>query len=68
MLFWWFSGKEFAYNAGDIRDVGWISGSGRSPEAGHGIPTNSNILAWRIPWTVELGGLQSTRPQRIGHD
>ena len=27
-----------------------------------------SILAWRIPWTEEPGGLQSTGPQRVGHD
>ena len=30
--------------------------------------THSRILAWRIPWTEEPGGLQSTGLQRIGHD
>ena len=30
--------------------------------------THSSILAWRIPWTKKLGGLQSTGSQRIGHD
>ena len=30
--------------------------------------THSNILAWRIPWTEELGGLQSMGSQRVGHD
>ena len=30
--------------------------------------THSNILAWRIPWTDEPGGLQSMRSQRVGHD
>ena len=28
----------------------------------------SNILAWRIPWTEETGGLQSMGSQRAGHD
>ena len=28
----------------------------------------SSILAWRIPWTVEPGGLQSIELQRVGHD
>ena len=28
--------------------------------------THSSILAWRIPWTKELGVLQSTRSQRVG--
>ena len=30
--------------------------------------TQSNILAWRIPWTEEPGGLQSTGSQTVGHD
>ena len=29
------------------------------------IATHSNILAWRIPWTEEPGGLQSTGSQRV---
>ena len=29
-----------------------------------GMATHSSILAWRIPWTEELGGLQSTGSQR----
>ena len=30
--------------------------------------TQSSILAWRIPWTEELGGLQFTGSHRVGHD
>ena len=30
--------------------------------------THSRILAWKIPWTVEPGGLQSMGLQRVGHD
>ena len=30
--------------------------------------THSSILAWRIPWIEESGGLQSTGSQRVGHD
>ena len=30
--------------------------------------THSSILAWRIPWTVEPGGLQSMGSQRVRHD
>ena len=29
---------------------------------------HSSVLAWRIPWTQEPGGLQSMGPQRAGHD
>ena len=30
--------------------------------------THSSILAWRIPWTEEPGGLQSVESQRVRHD
>ena len=30
--------------------------------------TNSSILAWRIPWIEEPGGLQSMESQKVGHD
>ena len=33
-----------------------------------GMATFSNILAWRIQWTEEPGGLQSMGSQRVGHD
>ena len=40
-------------NAGDVRDVGLILGSGRSPGGGRCNP----ILVWRIPWTEGPDGL-----------
>ena len=58
--------KNLPANAGDIREVGSIPGSGKSPGGGHGNPLN--ILAWRIPWTEEPGGLRSTGSQRVGYD
>ena len=33
-----------------------------------GMATHSNILAWRIPWTEEPGGVQSMELQRVGHN
>ena len=33
-----------------------------------GMATHSSILAWRIPWTEEPGGLQSMGLPRVGHD
>ena len=30
--------------------------------------THSSILAWKIPWMVEPGRLQSMGSQRVGHD
>ena len=57
--------KNLPANAGYGRDMGLIPGSGRSPGRGHGNP--SSILAWRIPWTEEPGGLQSMGSQGAGH-
>ena len=56
-------GKESACNEGDL---GLICGLGRSPGGGH--DNHSSILAWRIPWTEEPGGLQSMGSQRVRHD
>ena len=30
--------------------------------------THSSILAWKVPWTEDPGGLQSMGSQRVGHD
>ena len=40
---------------------------GREDPLEEGMATHSSILAWRIPWTEEPGGLQSTGSQRVGH-
>ena len=53
-------------NAGVIKDVGLIPGLGRSP--GEGMAAHSSILAWRITWTEEPGGLWSMGLQRVGHN
>ena len=53
-------------NAGDTRDTDLIPRSGRSP--GGGRQTHSGILAWRIPWTEEPGGLQFVGSHRVGYD
>ena len=47
-------------------DPGSIPGSGRSSREGNGNPLS--ILAGRIPWTEEPGGLQSLGSQRVRHD
>ena len=41
---------------------------GREDPLEEGMATHSSILAWRIPWTEEPGGLQSTGLQKVGHD
>ena len=33
-----------------------------------GTLTHSTVLAWRIAWTEETGGLQPMGSQRVGHD
>ena len=33
-----------------------------------GMAIHSSILAWKIPWTEETGGLQSVGSQRVGYD
>ena len=53
-------------NAGDIRDVGSIPGSGNSPGGRHG---NTPIfLSGEFPWTEESGRLQSIGLHRVGQD
>ena len=54
--------KNLSANA---RNTSSIPGLGRSPEKE--MATHSGILAWRIPWTEEPGGLQSTELQRVRH-
>ena len=55
-----------AGNAGDVGDPG-----GRSPGMGDPLEeemtTHTSILAWKLPWTEESGGLQSVRLQRVGY-
>ena len=41
---------------------------GREDPLEEGMATHSSILAWRIPWTEESGGLQCLELQRVGHD
>ena len=45
-----------------VRSLGW-----KDPLAKE-MATHSSILAWKIPWTEEPGGLQSMGSQRVGYD
>ena len=36
----------------------WARSLGREDPLGEGMATHSSVLAWRIPWTEEPGGLQ----------
>ena len=53
-------------NLGDIRDVGSIPESGRSPGEGNGNPLQCSCL--ENPWTEKPGRLQSVGSQKDGHD
>ena len=46
----------------------WVQFWGQEDPLEKGMATHSNILAWRILWTEEPGGLQSMRSQRVRHD
>ena len=45
-----------------VRSLGW------EDPLEKGMATHSSILAWRIPWLEEPGGLQFMGSQRVGHD
>ena len=46
----------------------WVQPLGQEDCLEKGKNTHSNILAWRIPWTEEPGGLKSMVSQRVGPD
>ena len=46
----------------------WVRSLGREDSLEKEMATHSGILAWRIPWTEEPGGLQSMGSLRVGHD
>ena len=46
----------------------WVRSLGQEDPLEKAMATHSSILAWKIPWTEEPGGLQSMRSQRVGYD
>ena len=46
----------------------WVRSLGQEDPLEEGMAVHFSILAWRIPWTEEPGGLQSTGSQRVRHD
>ena len=46
----------------------WVRSLGWEDPLEKEMATHSSILAWRIPWTEEPGGLQSMGLQRVGQD
>ena len=60
------SGKEPACQY--RRQEKQVRSLGQKDALQEGMATHSGIPAWRIPWTVEPGGLQSMGLHRVGHD
>ena len=56
-------GSESAHSVEDPGSISWWEDPMEKEMA-----THSNILAWRIPWTEEPGGLQPTGLQRVGRN
>ena len=54
-------------DAGDVKKCGFDPWVGKIPQE-KGMATHCSILAWKIPWTEEPGGLQSMGSQRVRHD
>ena len=46
----------------------WVGFLGQEDPLEKGMISHSSILAWKIPWSEEPGGLQSLGSQRAGHD
>ena len=46
----------------------WIGSLGREDPLEKGMATHFHILAWRIPWTEQPGGLQFMGSQRVRHN
>ena len=55
-------GVESAYNTGDLQET-WVQPLGQENALEEEMATHSNILAYKIPWTEEPGGLQSMGSQ-----
>ena len=54
-------------NSPEMQEM-WVQSLGQEDPLENGMATHSSILAWRIPWTEEPGGLWSKGLQRVGHD
>ena len=62
-----FSGGSVVENLPALQDT-CVRSLGQEDPLEKGMATHSSILAWRIPWTEEPGGLQSMGSQRVGHE
>ena len=63
---WWLR-VEMVKNLPTMQEI-WVRSLGQEDPLEKGMATHSGILAWRIPWTEEPGGLQPMGSQRGRHD
>ena len=65
-----FSGGSVVKNLPAVQKLQemWVQSLSQKDSLEEGMATHYSILAWRIPWTEEPGGLQSMGSLRVGHD
>ena len=66
-LTWAFLVAQMVKNLPAMHKI-WVQSLGRKNPLEKEMTTHSSILAWKISWTEEPGGLQSMAQQRVGHD
>ena len=59
--------KNLPANARDLRKM-WVRSLGQEDSLEEGMATHSSIIAWRISWAEEVGGLYSIGLQRVRHN
>ena len=59
--------SQMVKNPPTVRET-WVQSVGWEDPLEEGTTTHSSILAWRIPWTEDPGGLRSMESKRVGHD
>ena len=70
------TGRVYSLNSSAVKNLPamqetqetWVHSLGWEDPLEEGMATYSSILAWRIPWTEEPGGLQPKGSQRVRHD
>ena len=62
-----FPGGSAVKNSPEMQET-WVPSLHQEGPLEEEMATHSSVLAWRIPWTEEPGGLQSMGSQRVRHD
>ena len=67
LLWWELPGGSVVKNLPGMQEM-WVQLLSQEDPLEKGMASHPSILAWRIPWTEEPGGLQSMGSQRVRHD